>query len=154
MDSKLSTVLFDESYIDLLYQWVNEVECRKNSFNTNAIPYDQHVNWCYEKLRSNDTSIYIVLFDKKIPIGQIRLVKRKAEIIISYSVDKKYRGKGYGTKFIELIVDNNNLIDAKDSITLVAEVKKDNIASQKIFEKCGFCRNELGERYVYKKLIQ
>ena len=35
--------------LDLLFQWVNEPSVRKNSFSTNVVSYEEHIEW-YNKI--------------------------------------------------------------------------------------------------------
>jgi RimJ/RimL family protein N-acetyltransferase len=130
----------------LLYRWTNEVEVRRNSFNTNKVSYEDHINWFMNKLNSKDTFIYIFK-NKKESIGVIRLEKLECKsMLINYSIDSNYRSQGYATKLLQLIK-----IKFKD-YTLVGEVKKNNIGSIKAFQKAGyFMKEELEYLVFYSK---
>lgn len=133
------------SDMDIIYKWINDDEVRNNSFNSDYIEYETHVKWFNEKINSNNIYMYIILNNNK-EIGTIRLEKHNSKAIISYLISNKYRGKGYGNKVIDLIKKEAiiNNIDILEAI-----VKKDNIASRKIFINNGFFEIEENNRYLY-----
>ena len=133
------------SDMDIIYKWINDDEVRNNSFNSDYIEYETHVKWFNEKINSNNIYMYIILNNNK-EIGTIRLEKHNSKAIISYLISNEYRGKGYGNKVIDLIKKEAiiNNIDILEAI-----VKKDNIASRKIFINNGFFEIEENDRYLY-----
>lgn len=133
------------SDMDIIYKWINDDEVRNNSFNSDYIEYETHVKWFNEKINSNNIYMYIILNNNK-EIGTIRLEKHDSKAIISYLISNEYRGKGYGNKVIDLIKKEAiiNNIDILEAI-----VKKDNIASRKIFINNGFFEIEENNRYIY-----
>ena len=120
--------------VDLLYNWSNDDLVRKQSFNSDVIPYDTHCNWFDNKLKSNESLLFIVETDKA-PVGIVRFESDKENSTIGFSIDKKYRGKGLGGAIIEIGV--TEYFKEKD-LPILASIKKDNIASIKSFEKAGF----------------
>lgn len=133
------------SDMDIIYKWINDDEVRTNSFNSDYIEYETHVKWFNEKINSNNIYMYIILNNNK-EIGTIRLEKHNSKAIISYLISNEYRGKGYGNKVIDLIKKEAiiNNIDILEAI-----VKKDNIASRRIFINNGFFEIEENNRYIY-----
>lgn len=133
------------SDMDIIYKWINDDEVRTNSFNSDYIEYETHVKWFNEKINSNNIYMYIILNNNK-EIGTIRLEKHNSKAIISYLISNEYRGKGYGNKVIDLIKKEAiiNNIDILEAI-----VKKDNIASRKIFINNGFFEIQENDRYLY-----
>lgn len=126
----------DNEDCDLLFKWTNDETVRQNAFNTNPISYEEHTNWFKSKLNSNQTTIYICFVEGD-PIGQIRVDLEGETGIISYSIDKNFRGRGYGTEILmeitDLVLKNNSGVKK-----LAGRVKYNNIASQKAFEKVGY----------------
>jgi ribosomal protein S18 acetylase RimI-like enzyme len=79
------------------------------------------------------------------PVGQIRLDGDSAQMTISYSVARQYRGHGIGKKLVlELVASRPPLTKS-----FLAEVKKENIASISIFEKLRFQKADLQEKKAY-----
>ena len=133
------------SDMDIIYKWINDDEVRTNSFNSDYIEYETHVKWFNEKINSDNSYMYIILNNNK-EIGTIRLEKHNSKAIISYLISNEYRGKGYGNKVIDLI-KKEAIINNID--ILEAVVKKDNIASRKIFINNGFFEIQENDRYLY-----
>lgn len=149
MDISLRPV--KEEDCDLLFNWANDELVRKNSFNTNIITYERHKKWFYDKLNSQQSIIYICC-NRKEPIGQIRVDIADSVGIITYSIAREYRGKGYGTqlliKIVDSIKDSNIKVDK-----LIGRVKYDNISSQKAFQKAGYNSMKKEEYIEYYKFI-
>ncbi|MFX0100551.1 MAG: GNAT family N-acetyltransferase [Candidatus Hodarchaeota archaeon] len=142
---KIELIPADKTHSNLLYAWVNEESVRKNSFNSEKIPFENHQRWFDEKLQSDTSYIYIGM--KKQPIGQIRIdIDDDSVAFLDYSIDKKHRGKGNGTELLRSLV--KLLVKNKMGVkTLIGRVKHDNYPSQKAFENCGFQKN-MNDKYV------
>ena len=130
----------------ILFNWRNDIEARKSSFNINLVKYENHIYWLKTKLDSKDSDIYILENDNK-PIGVIRLDNIDNNYkLINFSIDSNCRGQGYASLLLEIIK-----IQFDDYI-LVGEVKKDNIGSIKAFQKAGyFMKEELEYLVFYSK---
>lgn len=122
--------------MDLVFRWANDEEERKNSFNPEKILYEDHCNWFKKRLEALDCAFYI-LMDGDSPAGKCRLNFENSEAVISYSVAPSYRGRGLGKKLL-LLVKEAVKEEYPDIKTLVAQVKEDNIPSQKVFLSLGY----------------
>lgn len=136
--------------IDLLFLWANNEEVRKNAFSMSKIEYSVHKDWFLNKLKSNCCSIFIMMCNGY-PVGQIRLEYDDLNAFISYSIQKEYRRRGYGTKI--LILAEQKVKDLQSNIILVAQVKRKNIPSCKCFEKLGYIRKDCDNYIEYHKNI-
>lgn len=138
----------DENDVGFLYELRNEEEVRKNSFQTEWIPYEQHTEWFDRKLLNPNTKIFILEFEGK-RIGQVRAERSGRTIEISYALCKEFRGNGYSKWMLTELEKRirKEYIDAE----LFAEVKTENIASRKIFQSLGYREEETGSGYRYKK---
>ncbi|MCM1082999.1 MAG: GNAT family N-acetyltransferase [Clostridium sp.] len=99
MTSTLKNVC--ENDRDLLFQWVNEKQCRENSLHSAAVSYAEHCEWFAEKMSDSTCQMYIYYVDET-PIGQIRIDLKNGEGYISYSVANEYRGQGHGSHMLQL----------------------------------------------------
>lgn len=144
--------------MDLLYEWANEEEVRKNAFHTEKISYDTHKRWLENILKDTTVLQYIMVQKnnegKEIKeIGQIRLEIKEGSAIISYSIAKSIRKQGFGVRIIEL-AENELKKTNREVFSLIGKVKYNNAVSRKVFEKCGYSEC-LKENYVeYKKQIR
>lgn len=136
-----------EDDCDLLFKWVNDSEVREMAFNTNAVLYEDHKKWFYNKLNSKLTHIFIACVDGK-PIGQIRIDLENDEGIICYSIDSNFRGQGYGSKVLKEII--KIVTDSDINVSkLIGKVKHNNIKSCKAFENAGYKRIERKDYIEY-----
>lgn len=125
--------------VDLLYAWANDPVVRRNAFHTEPIAYENHVEWFAEKLA--DKSVYhYILCAGEIPVGQIRLDTAGGEALIDYSIGAQYRGKGYGSRMLALVKEQLAIDKIPGVTKLVGQVKYENRASARVFEKCGFTK--------------
>lgn len=134
----------------LLLDWRNESSVRENSFHTEIIAYEEHVKWLSGKLADSDEIMKILMLGEE-TIGQIRLSKDENGIEISYSIDKDFRGYGYGKEIIRL--GEAALIEKGYAGKLTALVKKGNKASQNIFLSLEYQEREKEEFFEYTKIL-
>lgn len=126
----------EQKDLDLLYQWANDPIVRQNSFNSNLIPYDDHVSW-FDRMINNPSVIQYIMMEKDIPIGQIRLNVDGESAEIGYSIATEYRGQGYGRKILELVLDKVKQ-DHPEIKKLIAKVKPENNVSNRLFCDLGY----------------
>jgi RimJ/RimL family protein N-acetyltransferase len=131
----------------ILYEWKNDELCRYNSLNSEKLDYHSHCVWFQHKLAADDSLFFIVVLEN-IPIGQIRLDLEGPVGKINYSVDKAYRGQGYGGKIVKL-AEEKAMEHGIDK--LIAVVKTENLPSIKIFEKLGYSGEEKDDLIIYSK---
>lgn len=133
---------------ELLFNWKNDPAVRKSALNTAIVLKEEHESWFSAAIKNPDVQIFI-LESEGIPLGQIRLNREGIVGRIDYCIAEEYRGKGLGKKIILLIEE-----DVKKTgfvSVLKAEVKKDNLFSQKVFESLDYARSEDENCFVYTK---
>lgn len=116
---------------DLIFEWANDSEVRKNAINEDAIDYSIHLIWFLDRLRDEKTKIFILEYKNK-PSGQIRYELLDGSWVVDYSIDKSVRGIGLGSF---LVMKTLKLFS---NCTIEATVKKANTASIRVFIKNGF----------------
>ena len=85
----------------------------------------------------DDKVLQYIMMDEENPVGQIRLNLANDKAEIGYSIAAEYRGKGYGHKILQLIVDEVKEHHPEIK-TLIAKVKPENTTSKKLFESEGY----------------
>lgn len=120
----------------IIWEWANDPEARLVSFATEPIPWEHHLQWFEAMLSNPDKIMYLVRDTSTTPIGQVRFDVVGQEATISISVDRCYRGKGYGSSIIWLA--SHNLFNTTDVQTIHAYVKLDNDKSHRSFLKAGY----------------
>lgn len=120
-----------ENDCELLYNWANDSEVRKNALDPTFIEWDAHVRWFNNALDSDKVHIF-VLERNKVPVGQVRFNMEGESFLIDYSVGKEFRGKGYGTILIEKGLKNMVGKNFK------AVVESWNTGSLRVFQSLNF----------------
>ncbi len=143
--------------IDLLFRWANDPMVRQNAFHTEQIPYETHRAWFVRMLSDRDVMKYILCnisnTGEMQDIGQIRLSIEDGEALIDYSIAPEKRGQGFGTRMI-LMAEEKLRELRTDVIYCKGQVKIENIASAKAFEKCGYDLEDREKYLEFSKRIR
>ena len=146
MDGYLRPVTVDDA--EQLYIWRNDAIVRENSFQTARIFYEAHQKWLNTILQDK-TVIFCILMIDVSAIGQVRLKLDDNIGIVSYSIGQEYRFRGYGKLILKLLEDRLGYLGLE--LDLVGYVKKENIASQRVFESLGYKQYLEHDVYKYMK---
>ena len=133
-----------------LFALRNDEKVRKNSFHTEKISYEQHETWFERKLSEPQTKIFILEKEMQ-PMGQIRVEIAENAAEISYALCREFRGKGYAKWMLaelERLAVEKNWCDK-----LIAEVKRENTASKKIFRYLEYKETETEFGYYFEKTL-
>lgn len=144
----------------LLFRFRNEALVRAMSFHTEEIPYEVHADFFEKLMRAEDRKQFILEVDEE-PAGQLRLRQCENPLSgeytaaeISYSIDPRFRGKGWGT-FLLKHASGKAEESFPEAVLLIGSVKAENKASMKAFEKAGFQIHEAAEdKTTYIKSLQ
>lgn len=125
----------------------NHPEVRRNSGNSKVIPFANHLKWFETKYFKEPGNFCFVLEEKNRVIGYCRFDFKKEDDFyeISIALDPEYHGRGLGHRLL-----SEALILFPSGEKIMAEIKKSNFPSQKLFEKNKFVLNsEDDENYYY-----
>lgn len=134
----------------MIYEWINETETRKQSFSTEHISWETHKKWFDNCMNCAERKLYVCCHAEE-QIGQYRIdILSDTEVVISYSIAKEYRNRGYGS---EMLRAGEALIRKTMSrvCRIKAEVKKENMASQKMLLENGYKAEELEDCLLFVK---
>ena len=135
-----------ETDCELLWKLANDPDNRAVSFSSAPIPWEDHTHWFNSKLNSANCMMYIATMNDRTPLGQIRYDIKQENAVISISIDKKFRSKGYG---VVLIRKTSQILFNESNVRRVhAYVKQDNNVSANVFTKAGFKKLELTTIHV------
>ena len=120
--------------VAILLEWVNNFDSISTKLvNESAITLYEHSNWFSERLKDENTHIWIIEKAKKYPIGQIRFQKKISNYFdVDIYVVEEERKKGVASKTL------NKAMRISESLPLRALVKKNNLRSYNFFSKNGF----------------
>ena len=135
----------DES---ILFNWANDPDVRKWSFNQNIITLNEHRTWFNEKLKDSRCSMYLI-FCGCTPIGQVRFDDEGDFARIDYSIERQYRGRKLGKRILDMAIKKYQTYSEK---ILLGEVFPENFASAKIFEALGFSMEMNRGNIIYTKV--
>jgi UDP-2,4-diacetamido-2,4,6-trideoxy-beta-L-altropyranose hydrolase len=123
----------------LLLRWANDPTTRAMAFHTAPIGARTHHEWLQARLASSDCRLFIVEAENGIPVGQVRFDQTAEGCVISYSMDRIFRGKGLGTRVVEAAISASPAQDA----ALIARIRPENVKSRRVLEKLGFTQTAL-----------
>jgi UDP-2,4-diacetamido-2,4,6-trideoxy-beta-L-altropyranose hydrolase len=122
----------------LYFGWTNDPDTRRNSFNPALVEWPGHREWFRAKLTDPAVRMYIMENDG-LPVGEIRFNLAGARAEINFSVAAAQRGKGFGTRLLELGTAALQA-EAGRPVAFIGYVKPANLSSAKAFLKAGFER--------------
>lgn len=106
---------------------------RENSFNTEKIVWENHIQWFARAIAAENIKFYVI--EDTEFIGQVRLNIDNDNALISISLLKEFWHKGIAFHALQRIM-------AENTYHYLAEVKKNNLPSIKLFERLGFRRQK------------
>ena len=118
-----------------LFDWANDPEVRKNSFESRPITWPEHQDWFARKLQDPDCHHFIGVRGEDAQVGMVRFDVAGEDADISVSVDHDHRG-GVGAALIRAGVEA--MAGAGQVRHIYAYIKKENVASVRAFERAGF----------------
>lgn len=118
----------------LYFGWVNDPESRSHSLRTTPVCLDEHLAWFATKLESTGSHMF-VLEAARLPVGQVRFDEAPDGSVISYSLDRDVRGRGWAKRLVELGLEAMRLHGPAE---VRATVKSANPASEAVLRGLGF----------------
>lgn len=138
--------------LEFTYLLSNDSLTRANSYNSEAIPFNNHESWFNKKLEDDNALYFIGQFNAQ-PAAFIRIDLSKEENLIGITLNKSYRGRGISSIFLKQSIKEFKRQYPAQIVT--AYIKSNNIPSIKIFEKAGFnfiedCKveNSISKKYT------
>jgi RimJ/RimL family protein N-acetyltransferase len=118
----------------ITFEWSNDVLVRSNSFDSEPISLEQHTKWFLGKLANNATLFLIALVNDT-PAGVVRYELNEEHAVIGISISKNYRGQNLAHAMLR---KSASLYFETNSLSILAYIKEENLASEKSFKKAGY----------------
>ena len=115
-----------------VFELSNDSTVRANSIHTERIEWDAHVRWFEKAIKDPNLKFYIAETDNGDMVGQVRFSRESSGWGVSISLSQAFRGKGVGAAMLS---DAMRMSGVRE---FTAYIKKENIASRRLFEKCAF----------------
>jgi RimJ/RimL family protein N-acetyltransferase len=127
--------------IYLYFDWANDPDTRRQSFNSEPIVWETHEAWFVRKLTDQNALLLVFETETGEPIGQARFEKQlDGEVVIGVSLDEAYRGRGLAS---QLVADGCAACRKRwDNVPVLAYIKPGNVASIRAFERAGFVQTK------------
>lgn len=126
------------------FRWVNDAAVRESSLERGEITWSTHQNWFFDCL-TNREKVMLVAQISELPVGQIRFEKFADGVRLSYSVDSSQRGRGIGRWLVE---EGIRALAGQLGGPVIAEVRKNNEASARVFQSLGFQSSDQGNGVI------
>ena len=119
-----------------IWEWANEPAARAVSLSSEPIPWETHVQWFAARVNAPGHLFYLATNSHDALVGQIRYEVTGSEAVVSVSLAKEARGRGYGAA---LIVRGSEQCFTDAPVKLIrAFIKPDNATSVRAFERAGY----------------
>lgn len=163
----------EEADRELLFEWANDEETRRESFSQAPITWEEHAAW-FARTQADEACRHWILMvpggrqermaqgrgagtetvaaenaertgsgqtpAEAYPAGVLRLKREESgAYCLSYSIAPAYRGHGYGTILLGL-AKTWMIAECPDCVKIYGEVKAENTASVRCFERAGYER--------------
>ena len=129
-----------------LFSWRNDELSRSMFKNTSLLNMEEHSKWFEASIIDPNKYFLIGIKDKeKIGVCRFDLKTDKNIAEVSININPELRARGFGRELLK-----KSLMKFKDEFEfdIVANVRRKNIASIKVFERCGFYFTERSQEYI------
>lgn len=134
-----------------IWQIRNHPLNRKGFRNQEEIDFDNHNKWFTDKYFKNKDNYCFVLEGENGEVaGYCRFDLDNNNYIISIAINPDYHGEGLGSKLLKESLEEIKKVIKKD-MAILAEVKKENIPSIKLFEKYNFYLHKKDRKNLFYK---
>ena len=124
---------------EMIWEWRNDSITRKMSVNSEKVSWEEHTSW-YEKILLDEFRKLYVREEEGNPIGVVRFDKCDDDEYVyevSINISPTRRKKGFGKQLLTHGI-RKLLKEVENCKFIRAEVKKDNLSSNKLFKSFGF----------------
>lgn len=128
-----------EEHSKAIWEWRNDATTRAMSLDQDLVSWESHQSW-YERVLTNNNRHLYVGYTDGILFGMVRFDKYENQdhaYEVSINLDPQQRGKGLGKLLLTKAI-KHFWTQVADADLILAEIKKENVASKKAFENAGF----------------
>jgi RimJ/RimL family protein N-acetyltransferase len=139
----------NSSDVNITFEWASNAVVRQYALTKNKIEFESHTVWFNSKVNDPNVYYYLAMVAEQ-PVGSIRFDLVENDAVISYLIDPKFHGNGFGKKIVEEGIALFRLDSQTYSIAGI--VKNENKPSLKIFRDLNFKEEFLTESTIKFKL--
>ena len=132
---------------EFFYNLRNSTEARKYSSKSQLIKFTDHDRWFKKSLKNKKSKLFIIFIENQKMVGYLRVEQITDKHFVSINVDKNHRKKGIAYKALKML-ENKHLHNENE---IFANVRKNNIASKKLFFKVGYELFKQNKNFIVMK---
>jgi RimJ/RimL family protein N-acetyltransferase len=143
----------------VLWEWANDEESRRSSFQSGQITWDEHVRWFESKMGDSKCIFFMATNPEDVPVGNVRYELNNCRAVVSINMAPPFRSNGLGKQVLRIATQE--LFGSSKATAVEAYVKSENQRSLRLFAGAGFERQEdsivAGQQaahFVLKRSIQ
>ncbi len=142
-------VAADNQHCNMILEWRNDKDSRKNFFNSNIILFEDHKKWYDNYIKDNPNRLLMCkLKDNNVCMVRFDNVYNNESYKVSINMNPDYRGKKLSAKClgeaIQFFIKHNKW----EVWYIYADIKPSNIASMKCFERNKFVLWDTGTYWL------
>lgn len=134
-----------------IFSWRNDPVTREMSHTHEPISWDDHRVWFEEALK-NPARCLLMCSNAKRRVAVTRFDLFTHEALVSINLDPDLRGQGLGKVSLEAAIAYFNALQVK-SYDLLAEIKRHNLPSRRVFEACEFTLEREDQATAYYRRL-
>ena len=122
----------------IIFEWRNDELTRQMSHTTDIVDWDGHSAWFASSLENKNR--LLLLCENKNDLKKIAVVRfdvNSMRALMSINLSPDMRGKGISKQCLSESIENFKN-EFPQVVALDAEIKPENIASQRVFKSIGF----------------
>jgi spore coat polysaccharide biosynthesis protein SpsF len=128
----------------------NDRDSVRWSRSNRRVDAPEHAAWFANVLENPATRVWVARRDER-TVGEVRIDVRYGTGTVSIAVAPEHRGHGLGTELLRELV---RALRADEQVhTLVAEIHRDNVASQRAFARAGFSEQGADGDFVRYEVV-
>lgn len=139
-------------------RWRNDADAIAHSLSGRAVDVHEHTGWFSDVVGSSEHVIVVGEADGVDGVSKVGMCRfsrqHTGDYLVSITIDAQFRGKGVGRQLLALAIE---LLSHENPgpVNLLAQVKKSNEASQKLFVAADFdCVADDGDVLVFSRKVK
>lgn len=135
----------------MLFAWRNDPLTQAASRSTAPVPREDHERWMQFNVAYGYPSHLVMIAenDEGKPVGVVRFDSQKSDVMafeVSITIAPRHRDQKLAQPVLA------QACGLMSEYTIVAEIRRDNLASRRVFERCGFEETGRSSGYLqYRK---
>ncbi|MEY4669663.1 MAG: hypothetical protein RL518_2362 [Pseudomonadota bacterium] len=141
---------------EILLAWRNDPEARSMFVSQDQVSPEEHVTWLRETLERDDRVLLMGSLGDHALVGVVRfdIDRSRRKINVSININPAMRRMGLSSKLLEAAIASlKDRVKGPDAgFALEAQIRHENKASLRCFQRVGFTQAENDEHFYYLRV--